>query len=579
MHKIRFLAVFAALVPYCAPAIAQVILPPPPEKPQVDGNGVDVQSLTPSYERSVLSIGPKGPGGLDFSILYTGAAPRDNLYTMIAGNDNGGSATATVQIGSFAENFLAPSFPSMGDGSSFSGAAAEGYNFRQKDGTDTAFTQLFIVAPDGDFGTNGWWMADSITRPNGVQTSFHYRSVNIGPGQQAVRIQSVTTNMGYQFKYNYASNTYDGTPGSGYFTLTSIVAINNAVEYCDPNADTCSLTGAWPQLHYLTGTSDGGVTDANGGTTYIVPSYCHTPQHVTIQTPDHTSPNYDYTLTPSPFPSPPGPCVVTSATVNGKTTNYALNFPAGGTQVVTSTGPLSQQYSYTAISNVPGITKKVDPLGRTTTYTYDAFNRLLSVTPPEGNTTNYTYDSNGNVLQITLHPKTGSGSTPLSESWTYGSSPCYVSPKTCNQPDTHTDPRGNVTTYSYDANHGGVLTETDPADANGIHPVKRYAYAQRYAWIKNASGSYVQAPTPIWLRTEERTCAQTATVGGACAGGSSDEIVTSYDYGPNSGPNNLLLRGKVVAASGTSLRTCYGYDQYGNKISETSPRAGLTSCP
>lgn len=59
----------------------------------------------------------------------------------------------------------------------------------------------------------------------------------------------------------------------------------------------------------------------------------------------------------------------------------------------------------------------------------------------------------------------------------------------------------------------------------------------------------------------------------------SDEVRTTYDYGPNSGPNNLLLRGMVEDATGAALRTCYGYDARGNRISETRPRAGLASCP
>jgi YD repeat-containing protein len=58
-----------------------------------------------------------------------------------------------------------------------------------------------------------------------------------------------------------------------------------------------------------------------------------------------------------------------------------------------------------------------------------------------------------------------------------------------------------------------------------------------------------------------------------------DEVLTTYDYGPDSGPNNLFLRGRVVTADGQSLRTCYTYDRFGNRISETLPRAGLTSCP
>jgi hypothetical protein len=77
-----------------------------------------------------------------------------------------------------------------------------------------------------------------------------------------------------------------------------------------------------------------------------------------------------------------------------------------------------------------------------------------------------------------------------------------------------------------------------------------------------------------------RTCRTTATVNGACAGGAADEVLTAYEYGPDTGAvgNNLMLRGVAVTADGQTLRTCYGYDRDGNKISETKPRAGLAVC-
>ena len=49
------------------------------------------------------------------------------------------------------------------------------------------------------------------------------------------------------------------------------------------------------------------------------------------------------------------------------------------------------------------------------------------------------------------------------------------------------DPDGNRVDYTYDPTHGMTLTEAAPADPNGVRAVKRYAYIQRYAWIKNAS--------------------------------------------------------------------------------------------
>jgi hypothetical protein len=147
------------------------------------------------------------------------------------------------------------------------------------------------------------------------------------------------------------------------------------------------------------------------------------------------------------------------------------------------------------------------------------------------------------------------------------------------------DANGNRTDYTYDATHGGVLTETASADTNGVRAVKRYAYTQRYVWIKNSSGGFVHASSPVWLLIEERSCRATATVGNACAGGAADEVITSYDYGPDTGlvGNNLWLRGKTVTAQDSdgvirSLRTCFGYDRDGNKTFETSPRAGLAGC-
>jgi RHS repeat-associated protein len=56
-------------------------------------------------------------------------------------------------------------------------------------------------------------------------------------------------------------------------------------------------------------------------------------------------------------------------------------------------------------------------------------------------------------------------------------------------------------------------------------------------------------------------------------------VVTTYDYGPDSASNNLLLRGQAVTADGQTLRTCFAYDSQGRKLSETGANANLASCP
>lgn len=148
---------------------------------------------------------------------------------------------------------------------------------------------------------------------------------------------------------------------------------------------------------------------------------------------------------------------------------------------------------------------------------------------------------------------------------------------TCNRPNTTTDAKGNVTIYTYDRVHGGVLTKTGPA-VDGISAQVRYEYVQRHAWLKNSSGGYSPAAGAIWLLARERHCRTTAPSGPSCAGGAADEVITDYDYGPDSGPQNLLLRGISATADAQTLRTCFAYDQMGRKISETKPRAGLVSC-
>ena len=206
--------------------------------------------------------------------------------------------------------------------------------------------------------------------------------------------------------------------------------------------------------------------------------------------------------------------------------------------------------------------------------------RDWGTTSPQGIDTYVSRDERNNVTAVDRTPAPGSGQ-PTIRLYSASYPADCMNLRTCNRPASTTDANNNVTDYTYAPDHGGVLTETGPA-VNGVRPQKRYEYAQRVAWTSNGSGGYV-AGAPIWLLTRTRMCRTTAASGHTCAGGAADEVITDYDYGPNSGPNNLLLRGTAVTAhDGTAivtLRTCYRYDNYGNRISETRPTANLASCP
>lgn len=231
--------------------------------------------------------------------------------------------------------------------------------------------------------------------------------------------------------------------------------------------------------------------------------------------------------------------------------------------------------------NSPGTVQ--NPLGNSSQMTWVGpandfadLTRLQSHVLPEGNRVEYTFDARGNITQIRRKAKPGSGLVDVLTTATFPSNCANVF--TCNKPSSTTDENGNVSNFTYDPSHGGVLTESGPA-VGGVSPRKINSYAQRTAWLKNASGGY-SAAAPVWVLTGTISCNSSTLdfATASCAAGASDKIVTAYDYGPDNGPNNLWLRGVAVTADGQTLRTCYGYDGWGRRISETSPNANLASC-
>jgi hypothetical protein len=297
-----------------------------------------------------------------------------------------------------------------------------------------------------------------------------------------------------------------------------------------------------------------------------------------------------------------GAHVTAQRTATGETYNYTYGFNEPekcegvfsiDTTVTVNGTAVTRVYP---VGNVPDTI--VDPLNRATSFRYMVGEtwaaepgRLVGVTYPLGNAIDALNDERGNIVRQTLTAIPGSGLAPRTTIAVFPLSCDPTNRRICNKPASVTDANGNTTDYSYDAAHGGVLTETGPAPApGGVRPQTRHEYAQRHAWILASGGGYVQAATPVWVRTASSLCRASAATGNpatpcATAG---DEVRTAYDYGPNSGPNTLLLRGQTVTSTDpgaggglvtTTLRTCYGYDRDGQRISETQPAANLASCP
>lgn len=485
------------------------------------------------------------------------------------------------------------------------------------------------------------YLIDKVVFADGETWTYYYNDMYFPPqtsggvtlsqdaGWRQSRIKFIVSNKGYGVQFSYAVDHLSSAQDPDVYNWLLPVGIkyyNKAYYYCNESAlVNCAAIASLPEMAQLSyNQSNKSMTVSLGGVTKIFQYQRYLKFGISYTEPD-------LELSSVSNPSVPGSIITYSYAYDG---GRLYGNPGGGTTsclpanrgfhyiIGANHGASTWQYGYGAycsssvgyynqvyrisptnsvarVSILPSIGQiksYIDELGRNTVWGYLGFNSdgsgsglggvypsgfLSSKTSPEGDAIKYAYDVRGNVLEKRAVAKVGSTLADIVETWNF-SSEC-LNPRICNKPNFHVDASGNTTSYTYDATHGGVLTETDPAVlVNGtgsvIAPVKRYAYVQRYAWISDGGGGYVQAASPVWLLDTMRTCRTTVTVSGACAGGAADEVVTSYDYGPNSGPNNLLLRGLVVTADGKSLRTCYGYDMQGNKISETTPRAGLTQC-
>jgi YD repeat-containing protein len=223
-----------------------------------------------------------------------------------------------------------------------------------------------------------------------------------------------------------------------------------------------------------------------------------------------------------------------------------------------------------------------DELGRRTSYSFNALWEVNAATYPEGNRFAHGYDARQNIISVSASPKTGSSDPALVTTFSYAND-CVSTPQTwCNKPLSMTDPRGGVTNFEYNQ-YGQLTRQISPAPAVGApRPTLVNEYTSRTAFVKNSAGAPVPAGPPISLLTRSYTCFSSAACNAASP--ASDKVVTDYDYGPPAGLNNLKLRGiAVTAANGLgqieTQRTCYTYDYFGQRVSETKSLGTGATCP
>lgn len=613
---------------------------PPAERWAITPGGVDMRTGRYGYSQTDLSIGEDSEtGGLALTRSMSQAVAGhvnpfgnftqnwDVYVTLRPININEGNyhccgtdLRVEVQFGGRSETFQQPAGQSWFDQISRSGyarlaVAGSVYTFTANDGTVAVFRPVSASECSSAFYCG---FVSQITYADGTRFNFEYDS-----GSGVKRLRSVVSNRGYALLFQYGS-------GSDANHVTSACVINLAIQ-AKPSNNACPATPqASASYSYTTlGTARrlASATDAAGGTwgfgyasvangftmAFTRPGEATAWltntvwQRLTMDSLDEIvthqafadGATYSYSYDTSPLVEGEIPQIAGGSYVDpaGATVEIRYAFPAMPSSFnpprVNSMGYPYVNYGDVIFQVTPGPVEIVDALGRTSTIDYcdpaptqGCLVRPMPVsfTSPEGIETELLYDLTTRLLgQSRQNAEPGSALADIVQSWTYNCTPSTM--PLCNRPTSRTDANGNVTSYSYNTTHGGLLAETGPA-VNGVAPQTRHAYAQRHAWISNGSGGYVQAATPIWVRTETSACRTSAATGNPsspCTAGALDEVRTVYDYGPNSGPNNLLLRGQAVTAEvGGQLvthRTCYGYDARGRRVSETQPNANLSTCP
>lgn len=589
---------FGAIITFTSAASAQVA--PPSSSIVFDDNGVDIATGEVSLTETDVSIGGQAENGLAYTRLDALFRTNHSIYIAPTLPLYGSEAAGfNVTIGDATKGFDIGLNPAEPNGTSLTfDESTKQYTFTDNDGTVYRF--------DGSHNSvNGLWIYPviSITTPSGVTIRYNMRwekqclfgtgcSNNSSDFRDNARVQSITSNNGYQLKFEYYRdvNGLNANDWVNWYTLKSTTAINNAIDYCDPLADVCNYTHSWPKSSY----SESYVTEP-------VPGIRRTAQNAAGRITETFVPNEAGAATVKRAGSAVNDQVlnkdtegrITSLISNGHVWSYSYaTIPNGHNgldeTLVTVTAPqgeVSQTLlaQYNDLAQILGFksmaSKTIDTAGVITNLNYGPAGYgepevLRSTVRADGKGNFVDYDSRGNVVYSTSTPATDSPETNIVTTAVFPSI-CTTS-KICNQPLTVTNARGVATEYVYDPDHGGVITETQASATLGApRPQRRFGYTPLYAWFKNAAGSLVQATTPIFKLTSISECMSGEAP--ACIG-TSNERRTIITYGVPGTPNNLLPTSVTVqSGDGAIISTnTISYDIIGNAISIDGPLPGST---
>lgn len=431
-------------------------------------------------------------------------------------------------------------------------------------------------------------MVDKIVAPNGEVLKFIYqKTANSG----SVRLEAIRHSRGYGIAFKYISAAALGVRSASKQTINQIVLADNLCPTFPYNCNETSFrkfnyayqAHSYDSSKYKLYT----MTDAASS----VYKYQYQANNITspgkvylsdiFMPTDGSTPSISFTYGNSTWGFMRR--VISSMKFNNGTTYF--EYPTacsstGETKRTDPTGGITRIKYSMVLDGEPdvytwcagkGIEEQIDPLGRATQFRYTnsyqvysqhgGRNQLTKITSPEGNFVATTLDQRGNIITQLNKPKLGSSEADTIVSAVFEA--CTVTNfRYCNNPIRVVDAKGNRTDYIWSDVHGGLLSEERGLNSSGICAVTGGCPKITYGYdpFTGTDGATFYL---ISSKTEKINATQT--------------VVTTYTY--NSAAAHFTLRGELVTADGVSLRTCYTYNAWGLKVSETKPRAGLTSCP
>lgn len=459
-----------------------------------DENGVDVVSGQYRFSFVEGSVG-SGPAQLTLE-RRTGAiggrpSQWDGISLYLTRNLSTGVETVYVWIDGIEHRFTGSSgsyTSAKNDGSQLTGAGHL-FTYVSRDGTRVQFDDPTLNYQFGDTnfckGSAGQafcsLLPSSIQSANGGTVNLQWTTLEdcYGQGSQSNwncsyswRLAGVSNSYGYWLTFAYAEDGPALQPTEAWYRRTTATFSNGAsTSYAYPAANTID------------------VTDIAGRVWRV--------ENGSIRRPGASSATQVLSGTAgSNF----------SISNDGVSTSYSRSV-SGNIATLTKTNALSQQSVITSDLSISRVTSITDALSRTTAFLHDSAGRLLKVTNPEGDYVEYTLDARANVTQTRRVAKPGSG---LADIYTYASFDGACSnAATCNAPNSVTDERGQVTDYSYDPDHGGVLSITAPAPSgSGDRPQTRYSYTltnDAYQLTGISACASGTAPSCIGTSSEQRT--------------------------------------------------------------------------